>query len=113
MIDCKINKELEVGTHISFNYGTSLVDGYIREKTQMDRGDIGFLIGWVMKLVYMADLKSAGHNVRVGSTPIPTTMSKICLTGLTVETTFPQFLVSCTRRIYKEIEIRRRLSFVT
>jgi hypothetical protein len=44
MIDCKINKELEVGTHISFNLGSSLVDGYIREKTQMDRGDIGFLI---------------------------------------------------------------------
>jgi len=44
MIDCKINKELEVGTHISFNYGTSLVDGYIREKTQMNRGDIDFLI---------------------------------------------------------------------
>ena len=44
MIDCKINKELEVGTHISFNYGTSLVDGYIREKTNLDRGDISFLI---------------------------------------------------------------------
>ena len=29
MIDCKINKELEVGTHISFNLGSSLVDGYI------------------------------------------------------------------------------------
>lgn len=44
MIDCKINKELEIGTHISFNYGTSLVDGYIREKTNLDRGDISFLI---------------------------------------------------------------------
>jgi len=44
MIDCKINKELEVGMHISFNYGSSLVDGYIREKTPMNRGDIGFLI---------------------------------------------------------------------
>jgi hypothetical protein len=44
MIDCKINKELEVGTHISFNLGTSLVDGYIREKTNLDRGDISFLI---------------------------------------------------------------------
>ena len=44
MIDCKINKELEVGTHISFNLGTSLVDGHIREKTNLDRGDISFLI---------------------------------------------------------------------
>ena len=44
MIDCKINKELEIGTHISFHNGTSLVDGYIREKAQMDRGDISFLI---------------------------------------------------------------------
>jgi hypothetical protein len=44
MIDCKVNKELEVGTHISFNNGPSLIDGYIREKGQMDRGDIGFLI---------------------------------------------------------------------
>lgn len=44
MIDCKINKELEIGTHISFNCGTSLIDGYIREKTILDRGDISFLI---------------------------------------------------------------------
>lgn len=44
MIDCRINKKLEVGTHISFNSGSSLIDGYIRGKTQMDRGDIGFLI---------------------------------------------------------------------
>jgi hypothetical protein len=44
MIDCKTNKELEVGTHISFKNGTIIVDGYIREKTQMDRGDIDFLI---------------------------------------------------------------------
>jgi hypothetical protein len=44
MIDCKVNKELEVGTHISFNSGSSLVDGYIKEKTYMDRGDISFLI---------------------------------------------------------------------
>lgn len=44
MIDCKINKELEVGDHISFHSGSSLVDGYIREKTDLDRGDIGFLI---------------------------------------------------------------------
>ena len=44
MIDCKINKKLEVGTHISFNLGTSLVDGHIREKTNLDRGDISFLI---------------------------------------------------------------------
>jgi len=44
MIDCKINKELEVGTHISFNIGSSLVDGYIREKTPLNKGDISFLI---------------------------------------------------------------------
>lgn len=44
MIDCTINKELEVGTHISFHSKTSLVDGYIREKTHMGRGDISFLI---------------------------------------------------------------------
>jgi hypothetical protein len=44
MIDCKVNKELEVGAHISFNLGSSLVDGYIREKGEMGRGDIGFLI---------------------------------------------------------------------
>ena len=44
MVDCRVNKELKVGTHISFNHGTSLVDGYIREKTNLDRGDISFLI---------------------------------------------------------------------
>jgi hypothetical protein len=44
MIDCKMNKELEPGTHISFKFETSLVDGYIREKIQMDKGDISFLI---------------------------------------------------------------------
>lgn len=43
MIDCKINKGLQVGTHISFHLGKSLVDGYIREKTEMN-GDICFLI---------------------------------------------------------------------
>ena len=44
MIDCKINKELGVGSHISFNLGRSLVDGYIREKTPLSKGDISFLI---------------------------------------------------------------------
>ena len=44
MIDCKINKNLEIGTHISFNYGPSLIDGHIRKKTQMNKGDISFLI---------------------------------------------------------------------
>lgn len=43
MVDCRVNKELKVGTHISFNNGTSLVDGYIREKTNLD-SDISFLI---------------------------------------------------------------------
>ena len=44
MIDCTVNKELEVGTHISFILGASLYDGYIREKNPMDKGDVGFLI---------------------------------------------------------------------
>lgn len=44
MICCKVNKELEIGTHISFNIGSSLVDGYIREKTNLNGGDISFLI---------------------------------------------------------------------
>ncbi len=34
MIDYKINKELEVGTHLSFIINNKLVDGYIREKNQ-------------------------------------------------------------------------------
>lgn len=42
MIDCKLNKNLEVGSHISFFLGETLVDGYIREKTFMGKGDIGF-----------------------------------------------------------------------
>lgn len=44
MIDCKINKELEVGTKITFHLGYSLIDGTIIEKTQMDKGDISFKI---------------------------------------------------------------------
>jgi hypothetical protein len=44
MIDCKINKELEVGKHITFILGNSLLDGYIIEKNLMGRGDIDFLI---------------------------------------------------------------------
>lgn len=44
MIDCQINKELAVGTHLSFQLGSSLVDGYIREKTSLSHGDISFLI---------------------------------------------------------------------
>ena len=44
MIDCKVNKELEVGQHISFENGSSLIDGFIKEKTPMNRGDISFLI---------------------------------------------------------------------
>ena len=44
MIDCKVNKELEVGQHISFTNGSSLIDGVIKEKTPMSGGDISFLI---------------------------------------------------------------------
>lgn len=44
MIDCKVNKELEVGQHISFTNGSSLIDGVIKEKTPMNAGDISFLI---------------------------------------------------------------------
>jgi hypothetical protein len=44
MVDCRINKELEVGAHISFHHGSSILSGYIKEKTPMDRGDINFLI---------------------------------------------------------------------
>ena len=44
MIDCKINKVLKVGTNISFIYGSKLIDGQIKEKTKLDKGDISFLI---------------------------------------------------------------------
>jgi len=44
MIDCEVNKNLKIGDHISFHLGTDLIDGYIKEKTPMDCGEIGFLI---------------------------------------------------------------------
>ena len=45
MIDCTTNKNLEVGTKISFFLGGGkLVDGTIKDKTPMSKGDISFLI---------------------------------------------------------------------
>lgn len=44
MVDCKVNKELNVDAHISFQLGSKLFDGYIKEKTYLDKGDISFLI---------------------------------------------------------------------
>lgn len=44
MINCETNKNLEIGMHISFILGNKTYDGYIREKTPMDKGDIDFLI---------------------------------------------------------------------
>ena len=45
MIDCTTNKNLEVGTKISFFLGGGkLVDGTIKDKTPMNGGDISFLI---------------------------------------------------------------------
>ena len=45
MTDCTINKNLEVGTKISFFLGGGkLVDGTIKDKTPMSKGDISFLI---------------------------------------------------------------------
>ena len=44
MIDCKVNKNVEVGTKIIFNLGSKTIDGIILEKTSMSKGDIGFLI---------------------------------------------------------------------
>jgi hypothetical protein len=45
MIDCTTNKNLEVGTKISFFLGGGkLIDGTIKDKTNMSKGDISFLI---------------------------------------------------------------------
>jgi len=45
MIDCKSNKYLKVGQKISIILGGGkLVDGTIKDKTLMDKGDISFLI---------------------------------------------------------------------
>ena len=45
MVDCSVNKNLEVGQKISIILGGGkLVDGTIKEKTPMNAGDISFLI---------------------------------------------------------------------
>ena len=45
MVDCKVNKNLEVGQKISIILGGGkLVDGTIKEKTPMNGVDISFLI---------------------------------------------------------------------
>lgn len=44
MIDCTINKNIEIGTKISFILGSRLLDGTITEKSYIDKGDIGFII---------------------------------------------------------------------
>jgi hypothetical protein len=45
MVDCTVNKNLEVGQKISIILGDGkLFDGTIKEKTLMNGGDIGFLI---------------------------------------------------------------------
>ena len=44
MIDCKVNKNLEIGTHISFILGQILLDGYIIKKTNLTNNEISFLI---------------------------------------------------------------------
>jgi hypothetical protein len=45
MTDCTVNKNLEVGTKISFFLGGGkLIDGTIKDKTPMSKGDISFLI---------------------------------------------------------------------
>ena len=44
MIDCKINKELETGSKITFFLGNSVVDGTIIEKVPIGKGDISFTI---------------------------------------------------------------------
>jgi hypothetical protein len=44
MIDTQRNKNLQPGDPITFIVGTSAFDGVIQEKTNMDAGDISFLI---------------------------------------------------------------------
>jgi len=44
MIDCKINKNIEVETKIDFILGNTLISGIIIEKTPIGKGDISFLI---------------------------------------------------------------------
>ena len=44
MVDCTVNKNLEVGQKISIILGGKLLDGTIKEKTPMNGGDISFLI---------------------------------------------------------------------
>ena len=44
MIDCTLNKNLQVGDKIVFIVGSKPIDGTIVEKNNMSKGDIGFLI---------------------------------------------------------------------
>lgn len=44
MIDCSVNKNLQVGNKIIFILGGISIDGTIIEKNYMDKGDIDFLI---------------------------------------------------------------------
>ena len=44
MIDTQRNKNLQPGDPITFIVGTSAFDGVIQEKTNLDKGDISFLI---------------------------------------------------------------------
>lgn len=44
MIDCSVNKNLQVGTKIIFILSGKAIDGTIIEKNNMSKGDIDFLI---------------------------------------------------------------------
>jgi hypothetical protein len=44
MIDCSVNKNLQVGDKIVFILGSKPIDGTIIEKNNMSKGDIDFLI---------------------------------------------------------------------
>ena len=44
MVNCSVNKNLEVGQKLIINLGGKLIDGTIKDKTPMDKGDISFLI---------------------------------------------------------------------
>ncbi len=44
MIDCSVNKNLQVGTKIIFISSGKAIDGTIIEKNNMSKGDIDFLI---------------------------------------------------------------------
>lgn len=44
MVNCSVNKNLVIGQKLIIILGGKLVDVTIKEKTPMDKGDIGFLI---------------------------------------------------------------------